>query len=291
MIVALGELALFILVKPSPRPHREPGPGSVTMSGGGSAANFAVWVSRLGQNTRFIGKVGTDSAAELLEIDLLKEGVLPELVRAAGSTATLTRIMGNAGEHALYPDRGVAPKLTPDEVAPEWLADATWLHLPATALYELPIAGAAAKAVRLARKAGARVSIDLASAAGLHAYGLAKFSLLLKTIRPQVLFANQQQAMLFKGGALGELCEIAVLKMGAGGCASSDGGGFHEYPAERVHVVDAIGAGDAFDAAWCATYIRTGDVTQACRRANKLAAQVIRLPGLRPPLSPARPAG
>ncbi len=53
------------------------------MTGGGSAANFAVWVSRLGENARFIGKVGTDSAAELLEIDLLKEGVLPELISVA----------------------------------------------------------------------------------------------------------------------------------------------------------------------------------------------------------------
>ncbi|MDE3075163.1 MAG: carbohydrate kinase family protein, partial [Chloroflexota bacterium] len=185
MIVALGDLTLNILVKPQlSHQRRTPGPGSVTMTGGGSAANFAVWASRLGQNVRFIGKVGTDPAAELLEVDLLKEGVLPELVAENGSTSTLVQLVDNAGQQTLMPDPGVAGRLRPEDVRAEWLADATWLHLPATSLYQLPVATAAAKAVRLARQAQARVSIDLASAAALRKYGPGKFAVLLKTIRP-----------------------------------------------------------------------------------------------------------
>jgi fructokinase len=284
MIVTLGDLTLDILVKPDRNaPGRPPNsPGSVTMTSGGHAANFAVWVSRLGGNARFIGKVGRDPAAELLVWDLLKEGVLPETVASDGSTATLTHIAKPVGGPDLVPDRGVAVQLTADEVQDGWLADAEWLHLPAPALWAQPIATAAAKAVRLARLAGARLSVDLESAAGLRTYGVAKFSVLLKTLRPDVILATQDQAALFTAGALGEMAKVAVLKLGLDGCAVADESGYREFAPERHRSVDPAGADDAFDAAWCLAYMQTGSTEQACTRANRLRARVAAHQGARP---------
>lgn len=283
MIVTLGDLTLDILVKPD---HKAPGqpadsPGSVTMTSGGAAAHFAVWVSRLGGNCRFIGKLGMDPAAELLLWDLLKEGVLPETPSQKGSTATLVHMV-KKGESSFMPDRGVAVDLRPDEVQGDWLADAQWLHLPAPALWAQPIASATAKAVRLARKAGAPVSLDLESAAGLREYGVGKFTALLKTIRPDVIFATQDQAMLFEAGALGAVAGIAVLKLGAEGCAASDDGGYREFPGQRGHRADLAGAGEAFDAAWCLAYLQTTSVQRACAAANRLWSLVAGHHGPRP---------
>ena len=284
MIVTLGDLTLDILVKPDRHaPGRPPNsPGSVTMTSGGHAANFAVWISRLGGNARFIGKVGGDPAAELLVYDLLKEGVLPETIRVPGSTATLTHIVKAAGGAELIPDRGVAVQLKPEEVLDAWLADAEWLHLPAPSLWALPIATAAARAVRMARDAGARLSIDLGSAEGLKSYGVAKFSVLLKTLRPDVLFATPDQAAMFTAGALGELAHIAILKLGHDGCAAADEQGYREFPGEHSRGIDPTGADDAFDAAWCLNYVATGDVDEACRRANRLRGRVAAHHGTRP---------
>jgi len=284
VIVTLGDLTLDILVKPDRHgPGRPPNsPGSVTMTSGGPAANFAVWVSRLGGNARFIGKVGEDPAAQLLIWDLLKEGVLPETVSAAGSTATLTHIAKANGDLDLIPDRGVAVQLKPEEIQEGWLVDAQWLHLPAQSLWALPIATAAARAFRLTRQAGGRASIDLGSAEGLRAYGVAKFSVLLKTMRPDVIFATQDQAALFAAGVLGELANIAVLKLGPDGCAVADEEGYREFPGERGRALDATGADDAFDAAWCLNYVETGSAEQASQRANKLRARVAAHVGARP---------
>jgi len=284
VFVTLGDLTLDILVKPDRHaPGRPPNsPGSVTMTSGGHAANWAVWTSRLGGNCRFIGKVGRDPAAELLVWDLLKEGVLPETVSEPGSTATLAHIVRSGGGMDLMPDRGVAINLKPQEVEDAWLADAQWLHLPATSFWALPIATAAAKAVRVAKQAKARISVDLCSASGLREYGVAKFVALLKTVRPDVIFATQEEAALFSAGALGELAGVAVLKLGDGGCGVADDKGYREYVAEKGRALDRSGADDAFDAAWCLNYFHTTSVDKACLQANKLYARVAAHVGTRP---------
>lgn len=282
MIVTLGDLTLDILVKPDKAHAAHPNsPGSVTMTSGGPAPNFAVWVARLGGGARFIGKVGDDAAATLLVWDLLKEGVLPETVHTKGSTATLTHVI-RAVRTELIPDRGVAVKLRPEEVEDSWLSDARWLHLPAPSLLALPIGTASAKAVRLARQAKAKLSIDLCSAAAIKAYGAAKLSVLLRTLRPDVIFASEEEAGLFEAGALGDIASVAVLKLREGGCGVSDETGYKEYPPEKLRTVDRAGATEAFDAAWCLTYLATNSVEQACRRAVKLYARVAAHHGTRP---------
>lgn len=286
MFVSLGDLTLDILVKPDKRAPGSPpdSPGSVTMTSGGHAANFAVWISRLGADARFIGKVGNDPAAALLEWDLLKEGVLPEIIHAPGSTATLVttaRASGHVDQQ--LPDRGVAVALKPDEIEDRWLLDARWLHLPATAFMALPLASAAGRAVRLARDAGAKISVDLCSVREVKAYGAAKLAMLLKTILPDIIFATQEEAVLFSSGALGELASVAVLKFADGGCGISDEAGYREFePPDRVRMIDASGGGEAFAAAWCRTFLDSGNLEQAAHAGMLLLRRVVSHHGTRP---------
>ncbi len=281
MIVSLGDLTLDILVKPDKNMPSKPA-GSVTMTSGGTAANFAVWVARLGAGSAFIGKVGNDPAATLLVWDLLKEGVLPETVTAKGSTATLAHVVREDGALQLIPDRGVAVHLKPDEIDPSWLSDAQWLHMPAASLLALPIGTAAARAVKLAREAKAGVSIDLTSASEIRNYGLAKFSVILKSIRPDVIFATEEVAALFPAGSLGELATIAVLRLREGGAGVADDKGYREYGPEKLRTIDRAGASDAFAAGWCVGWLATKNADQACLKAIKLGARVAAHHGTRP---------
>jgi ribokinase len=284
VIVTLGDLTLDLLIKPDKHSPGKPpnSPGSVTMTSGGPAANFAVWAARLGAAARFIGKVGNDAAAKLLVWDLLKEGVLPETVTEEGSTATLTYVVRQWGQVELMPDRGVAIKLRPEEVDSSWLSDAQWLHLPSPSLLALPIGTAAARAVRLARDAKAAVSIDLHSADDIKKYGVGKFTHLLKSIRPDVIFATEDEAALFPAGALGDLSRMAVLKLSDGGCGIADEKGYREHGPEKLRTIDPIGAGEAFAAAWCVTYLASHDPDQAAAKAVKLGARVAAHQGSRP---------
>ena len=68
-------------------------------------------------------------------------------------------------------DRGVAPGLRADELDVRWFGGCDWLHLSGYALVRRPIDEAAAKAAGAAQAQGGRLSVDLASASGIAAYG------------------------------------------------------------------------------------------------------------------------
>ena len=106
--------------------------------------------------------------------------------------------------------------------------------------------------------------------------------MLLKTVRPDVIFATEEEAALFSAGALGELAEIAVLKLRTGGCGVADDNGYKEYPPEKLRIIDASGAADAFAAAWCMGYLSSKNTEQACAKAIKLSARVAAHHGTRP---------
>ena len=54
--------------------------GDVILTPGGSAANVAVWASRCGLQTEFIGKIGRDRLGQLAREDLAKERVITHFV-------------------------------------------------------------------------------------------------------------------------------------------------------------------------------------------------------------------
>ena len=84
------------------------------------------------------------------------------------------------------------------------------------------------------------MSVDLSSTAAIEAAGVDEFRQLLGRIRPEVVFANEEEAEL-----VGEIeTETLVVKRGAGGIVVSG----TEYEARPAEVVDTTGAGDALAA-------------------------------------------
>ncbi len=66
-----------------------------------------------------------------------------------------------------------------------------------------------------------------------------------------------------------------ILTLGAEGSAFCDGGAFARYPvAPCEKLVDTVGCGDAFLAAWCCETLAGGSPESAMRKATLLSAQV-----------------
>ena len=80
--------------------------------------------------------------------------------------------------------------------------------------------------------------------------------------------------------------KMVVLTCGLeGSYVFHDGGGsFQSSP--KVEVVDTVGAGDSFTAAFVASLLRGCSVSDAHRRASEVAAYVCTRPGATPPLPP-----
>jgi len=74
------------------------------------------------------------------------------------------------------------------------------------------------------------------------------------------------------------------LTRGAAGVSVYADGRRHNLAGRRVRVIDTVGAGDAFTAAFLAHFLRTGNAVEAARRGNLLGAWVAGRPGAVPPL-------
>jgi ribokinase len=113
--------------------------GEVMLSPGGSAANVAVWASRAGQSTTFVGKVGRDRFGELAARELAEERVEAYLIHTdAQLTGSVAVFVDHDGERSMVSGRGADHYLLPSELPRELLGSARHLHLSAWSFFADP---------------------------------------------------------------------------------------------------------------------------------------------------------
>lgn len=97
---------------------------------GGSAANTIIGLSRLGVSTSYIGKVADDTEGEILEMNLISEGVfVNNLIEAEiGNSGKVLGFIDEDGERALYVESGVNDEIKIDEINIDQVNTAKILH-------------------------------------------------------------------------------------------------------------------------------------------------------------------
>ncbi len=264
--------------------------GAIRFLPGGSAANVAVWAVRLGARATCIGAVGADPWGAWLRDDLRREGV--EVIGPQrGRTATILTFLDADGERTFVTDRATALSLHPADLPEGVWGGLDSLHIPAYSLFEGPLAETATMAAHRARARRVALSIDLSSVSLLHAYGPARFAGLLADLRPDMLFANLDEARATfsiesadeAAEAMRVVARIAVVKRGAAGILVASEAGCVAASAP-AHAVDSTGAGDALAAAFLIEYIRHADIDRAAWAAVRLAGAVVQGEGARPPV-------
>jgi len=242
LICTLGDLLLDVIVRlDGPIATDTDTYGATRVGAGGQAANVGAWVAELGGEARFVGKRANDLSGRLVAEELRGRAVDIRGPEVEGSTGTVVSLATPDGKRTMLSDRGVAPTLSADELDAAWFAGADWLHLPGYSLVRGPIAEAAVAAARQVE----HVSVDVSSTAAVQEIGVDGFREILRRVRPDVLFANEEEAALV--GATG--AETVVVKRGARGfVVRRHGLGEGAFAAQDADVVDTTGAGDALAA-------------------------------------------
>ena len=270
-------------------------PGRVLLAQGGSAANTARWLGRLGARVGLISAVGRDPAGRALVDAVRGDRVTAHVARVAGArTGRVGVLVMPGGERSFVTDRGAADRLQPADLRPAWFAGADALHVPAYSLLTEPLGTAARSAIQHAREARAAVSLDLASTGPLLAGGRVAARRLIVDAAPDLLFATAVEAEALLGGGpfedLLDLAPMAVVKRGSKGAtvlARSSGERIRlEVATTPLQAADTTGAGDAFDAGflvgWFAARRAGIGSTAALRRAavagHRAAARQISTP-------------
>ncbi len=256
-VVVLGDLVLDVVIAPvRPLQASSDVPGRVVLVQGGSAANTARWVARLGARGVLIAAVGRDATGRSLVEAVRSDGVLAHVSRLAGArTGRIGVHVAPGGERSFVQDRGAAERLKPDDLRAAWFVGADAVHLP---IYSLlgPLGDAGRRAIQLGRAERALISIDLASIGPLLSGGRRAARALIEEVAPDVLFATAAEAEALLGlGRLEDLLEltpVAAVKRGPKGATvlSHDGGRTLRFEAatRALGATDTTGAGDAFDA-------------------------------------------
>ena len=278
LIVSVGDLVQDIaIVLDGPLQPDDDSPATITLRGGGQAANFCAWTAALGEAVRLVTRVGDDDTGRRLVADLEGRGVEVRAVWAAEPTGAIAVLIGADGRRTMATQRGASVGLSPEDLDEAWFRDANLLHLPAYSLFLEPLASAARAAIRVVREAGGMLAVDLSSAAGLRAYGPARMAYVLARMKPEVLFATQAEAHTL-AVPLESLAQVPVLKLGSQGVRVFG----HEIRATQVTAVDSTGAGDAFAAAFCAAWLHGSAPVEAAARGVEAATQSVLVAGARP---------
>ncbi len=250
---------------------------------GGSAANTIVGLSRLGIETAYIGKVGSDEEGRILLEDLISEGVKTEFItKAEGRSGTAMIFVDEAGNRAILVDPGVNDTISYGEIDVDAAKKYKLIHLTSFICKNgLESLNSQKRIVE---------EFDCVSFDPGMPYAERGFKDMEKILRRTTIFLPNRQEieMLFSSNYkdAAEQCiemgiEIVAVKLGSEGCWIRRGDREFVVKPQSVRVVDTTGAGDAFNAGFLYGYLKGMDAEECGRLGNYVAARCIEKVGAR----------
>lgn len=290
-VLVIGDIITDILaVHDGPIAVGSDTPTTISVSGGGSAANTAAWLAALGVPASLVGVVGGDPAGTARVAELESSGVDCSYVRRAPTATTgAIIVLSQAAERSFLCDRGANRLLAASDVEAALGPGAAHLHLSGYTLLDASSRPAGLSALA----AGVpTTSVDAASAAPLAQVGGAVFLDWIQGV--DILFANldEARAMLCAADSvpprelavtLTNIARGVVVKLGRLGAVWASPAGTVSVPAATpIAMVDPTGAGDAFAAGFLRTWLAGGDPESALEDGAKQGARAVATLGGRP---------
>jgi sugar/nucleoside kinase (ribokinase family) len=175
-------------------------PAMIRARPGGSAANQAAWMARLGLNVVFAGRAGAADAA-FHRRELARFGVEPRLAAdESAPTGAIVVLVGPDGERTMITDRGANLRLGPGDVPPALLDDVALLHLTGYSFFAPGPRAAVHGLISEASRRGVPFTVDPGSAAFLRQLEPGAF--LGWTEGAAVCFPNRDEAAVLAGPAV-----------------------------------------------------------------------------------------
>jgi fructokinase len=230
---------------------------------GGSSANVALTLTRLGVKASVVGSVGEDKLGVALEAALAAEGVDTSHVVKLSKPTGVTFVTLQGSDASFVPHRGADLALAASNVTAA-MAKAKWLVLSSTSMMA-SMRGATEKLLAHAATSKAIVVVDMNVRAHLWADPEEMRSATQELVKHAVLIKAGERDLAAVAGKRGMswLDEHAkhaswLLTRGENGAAAVGAHGQVTAPTKRVRASDRSGAGDAFLAGALAVLVRGG---------------------------------
>jgi len=288
--------------------------GSFSKYVGGCPANIAVGSARLGLKSALLTRVGDDPMGRFIKEQIASEGVCTDLVVSDSERLTALAILGIRDKEQFpllfYRENCADMAICKDAVRPDYVAKSRSVLVTGTHLSSEGVRAASKKAIRLAKKHGARVVMDVD-------YRPVLWGLTTPELGEQRFVANQavttelqtiiadcdlivgtEEELHILGGTtdtlaamhkVRELSEATIVcKRGALGCVVFEGeigddidGGI-TGESFKIEVFNVLGAGDAFMSGFLRGWLRDRPLSECCTWANACGALVVSRHGCAP---------
>lgn len=252
-------------------------------SPGGSAANTAAGLARLGVKVGYIGKVAEDREGFLLLKAFMDEGVDVGgiVISKTGRSGSVIGFVDRKGNRSLYVDPGVNDTLRYEEINPNYVKGARILHLTSFA-GEAPFM---AQESLVKEVCGVKITLDPGIIYARK--GLEKLKPIIRrcyAIMPSEVEVNLLTGEEYMEGAkilLEEGVRVVAVKLGEKGCYVTNGEESHLIKPFKVKVVDTTGAGDAFCAGFIYGLLRGKSLRECGILGNFVASRCLTRMGAR----------
>jgi len=286
-VTIAGELNLDLILYGLPDelpPEREFLADRMMLTLGSSSAIVAHNLAALGSRVGFQSLIGDDPLGEIALDRLSASGVdVSGVRRVPGSTTTgITIILQRIGWRNILTYAGTIANLSLKDLDFDSLLDSRHFHLSSLYL-QRGLLPDVAELFRRAKAAGLTTSLDTNDDpqdqwnGGLQA--------LLKYV--DVFLPNTREATCITGTAdvnqavnqLAKLVRLVIAKLGPDGALAQKAEQRFASPALNIAAVDAVGAGDSFDAGFLHEYLKGSDLTTCLASGNRAGALSVTRPG------------
>jgi sugar/nucleoside kinase (ribokinase family) len=277
-VTIAGELNLDLILYGLPDelpPERELLADRMMLTLGGSSAILAHNLAALGSRVGFQSRIGDDDLGQAALLPLQQCGVdVSRVRRVPGAVKTgLTVILQRAAWRNMVTYSGTIAELAWGDLDLDYLSDSRHFHFSSFYL-QRGLRPRVPELFRKMKEAGLTISLDTNDDPDDGWGGGLRDALR----HVDVFLPNEREAQKAAGEndleravkKLAALVPLVVVKLGREGALAQRGTERFTSPALAVEAVDAVGAGDSFDAGFLHQYVRGADLP-ACLAAGNLA--------------------
>ncbi len=279
-VLVVGELNVDLIlntIDSFPEMGKEKIARQMTLTLGSSSAIFAGNLSSLGAKVAFAGKIGNDAFGTLVKESLEAKKVSTGFIITSSKLNTGATIVLNYSEdRAMVTYPGAMEDLSIDDIEENTIKSARHLHFSSYFL-QPGIQKGLLSLFRKAKENGLTTSLDMQWDPA------ERWDFNYKEILPfvDVFLPNEQEALLLTGenvleNAINKLtCDanFVIVKLGSKGSIAADkNNSIFKQSFFNHDVVDAIGAGDSFNAGFIYKYINGCSVDECQEFANLTGA-------------------
>ena len=245
----------------------------------GGLANVAIEISKMGEEAKFVGKIGDDLFGKFLRQTLKQYGVKDLIfVDKILQTGLCISLVYENGERTMIADRGANDNLSIEEIESciDEIKNSRIAYFSGYSLQRGETRESVLKCIKDCHEHGVEIYFNPGAP-----------NLIKKDFREiirnfvDVLILNEDEAKkLTRGGdtsfeSLNELVDLAVVTKGKYGCTLIKNGNAVNVKTKEIKVQNTTGAGDAFSAGFIVGKLRGMDDIECAKLGNQTAARFL----------------